>query len=103
MNYQSNLKAVEKKLQERQERAAEAVGLLVVGKAKLLSAVDTGNLRKSNDYMVEGSVVTVGNSADYAGFVELGTRFMSAQPFLEPAVMNNRAEIKALVERYMKG
>lgn len=54
----------------------------------------TGNLRASWDVATEdhldGYTVTIGNTADYAAYVEYGTRMMDAQPMLEPAVDQDR-------------
>lgn len=48
--------------------------------------VDTGYLRSTIYYRVEGPFqYSVGATAGYAGYVEFGTRFMVAQPFLRPA------------------
>lgn len=103
MKYESYRKDVEQKLKEQQEQAVEAIGQLVTGDAVQKSPVDTGNLKASNDYYTSGSVVTIGNTAHYAPFLEKGTRRMSAQPFLYPAVTENRNNIVQLVEQYVKG
>ena len=50
--------------------------------AKVLCPVDTGYLRESIEATVDGVEAT----ADYALFVELGTRKTPPQPFLTPAV-----------------
>ena len=79
-------------------------GLRVVRLAKRFCAVDTGRLRSSitivdsegvislpqvsKDVLITPSVpysVRVGTGVVYAGFVEFGTVFQSAQPFLRPA------------------
>lgn len=45
--------------------------------------------------------VTVGTNAGYGVFVELGTIHMSAQPFLAPALADNRSRIPMLVKAGM--
>lgn len=50
-------------------------------------AVDTGAMRDSHGVEFTGrnhGTITVG--MDYSSFVEFGTRFMAAQPFLGPAI-----------------
>lgn len=51
--------------------------------------VDTGNLRSSITYELgvdsEGAYVECGTNVEYAIFLELGTRYMSARKFIEPA------------------
>lgn len=58
--------------------------------AKHLCPVDTGRLRSSITRTVgadsRGLYAAVGTSVEYAPFVELGTRFMRARPFLRPAL-----------------
>lgn len=72
----------------------------IEGKAANLAPVDSGNLRNSmyrkdiSDMRVE-----VGNTADYAVYVEFGTRFMGAQPYLIPAVDETRKQIMRIARR----
>ncbi len=62
----------------------------VEGAAKRLSPVDTGRLRSSihheigRDYL--GPFAIVGTDVNYGIYVELGTRYARAQPFLRPAL-----------------
>lgn len=48
----------------------------------------TGHLKRSIGLEVSAADLkgTVGASAEYAGYVEKGTRFMSPRPYLEPAL-----------------
>jgi HK97 gp10 family phage protein len=72
----------------------ERLGSEIVEDAKDLAPVDTGHLRESIGHTVTGegfeSTLTVEASADYAGYVELGTRYMAPQPFLRPALYRHR-------------
>ncbi len=56
-------------------------------KAQRRAPVDTGFLERSITQKIENDgltgIVTAG--AEYAGYVELGTRFMSAKPYMEPS------------------
>jgi HK97 gp10 family phage protein len=66
-------------------------GKQVVNAAKRLCPVDTGRLRSSiTDELGVGPTglpaVRIGSNVSYASYVELGTRYMSAQPFLRPAL-----------------
>lgn len=58
--------------------------------ATRLCPVDTGRLRSSLRWSVgrdsQGLVGLVGSDVEYAGFVNDGTRFMAAQPFLTDAL-----------------
>jgi len=59
----------------------------VTGRAREIVPVRTGYLR-STIYSERTGFLgwEVGASAFYAGFVEFGTRYMSARPYLRPAV-----------------
>jgi HK97 gp10 family phage protein len=52
-------------------------------RAKQLVPVDTGKLQASIRLIQR---YTVGSTVRYAGYVENGTRFMRAQPYMEPAI-----------------
>ena len=56
-------------------------------KAQRNAPVDTGNLKNNIGLEISdgGMTATVEPTAEYAPYVELGTRFMEAQPFLKPA------------------
>lgn len=56
-------------------------------KAQKNAPVDSGNLKRSIglDITDNGLTAEVEPAADYAAYVEYGTRFMDAQPYLKPA------------------
>lgn len=62
----------------------------VESKAKALAPVDTGRLRGSISYAIArdgaGLYADIGTNVEYAAFLELGTRYMAARPFLIPAL-----------------
>ena len=64
--------------------------------AKINSPVDTGILRASITHKLDPSTLsaTVGSNVEYATAVELGTQYQSAQPYLSPALRDNRDNIK---------
>lgn len=71
-------------------KAILRAGVKVEGAAKRICPVDTGRLRSSISHELardaKGLACFVGTNVDYAIFVELGTRFMPAQPYLRPAL-----------------
>lgn len=75
-------------------------GVIVERAAKSKCPVDTGRLRNSLTYRKEGDAVTVGSNVEYAPYVELGTSKMKAQPYLLPAMQDNRESIKAAFSKY---
>lgn len=70
----------------------ERTGINVQSRAKRLCPVDTGRLRasivttKPTHTTREDLTVRIGSKVKYARFVELGTRFMRARPYLRPAL-----------------
>jgi HK97 gp10 family phage protein len=57
----------------------------IEGDAKALAPVDTGNLKASITSDVRGLEATIGPTAAYGVFLELGTSRMAAQPYMGPA------------------
>ena len=65
--------------------------------AMRLVPVKTGYLRSTIYATVQGWVATIGASATYAIFVEMGTRRMAAEPYLWPAVYGALPELESLI------
>lgn len=63
---------------ERQERAFKKYAVNVDQEAKTLAPVDEGALKRSIFFKVGVNGVTIGASADYAGYIEFGTRKFAA-------------------------
>lgn len=72
----------------------------ILGVARTLAPVRTGHLRSNSEVEGDGGNSLIKFNAEYAAYVELGTRKMAAQPFLTPAV--NRGE-KRLIELLKEG
>lgn len=49
------------------------------------AAVDTGHMKRSITLTINGLTARVTPTAEYASYVEYGTRFMTAQPFVRPS------------------
>jgi len=64
-------------------------GRRMKARAESLCPVLTGYLKSTIYVNVSGHIMTFGASADYALFVEYGTIYMGAQPFLRPAINEN--------------
>ena len=58
---------------------------------------DTGNLRQkiALEIIDGGKTAEVESTAEYGAYVELGTRFMKAQPYLKPAFEEQKEKFKA--------
>ena len=79
-------KEIPQAIQEALKKAAKEAAIITKDIAKQECPVDTGYLRGSIFYRVNNPLkYTIGASANYAGYVEFGTRFMHAQPFIRPA------------------
>ena len=65
--------------------------------AKQLAPVRTGRLRSSIYAKISEWVAEIGAEATYALFVELGTRYMQAQPYLYPAIQEYLPQLEAII------
>ena len=78
--------------------ALDKAALLVTRSAKINAPVDTGFLRgsiaPSRPSLSEADVTA---SAEYAIYQEVGTYKMAAQPFMRPALDENKAQIEELI------
>lgn len=75
--------------------------------AKATCAVDTGFMRDHIDVEMVTETATraearVISRAPYSIFVEYGTRFQTAQPFMRPALDNKRGEVLGYIESSVK-
>ena len=64
----------------------------------------TGTLKRSIKYTPKDNGLTaeVEPEAEYGGYVELGTRFMEAQPYLKPAYDEQKELFKADMKKLTK-
>jgi HK97 gp10 family phage protein len=80
-------------------------GQLIRANAVLDSPYDTGNLRSSiiTEAFVEDGIPSseTGPTAEYAPFLEYGTRFQPAQPFMEPGYQASVPGIERLARRLL--
>jgi len=65
--------------------------------AKQLVPVRTGYLRQSIYSKVQEWVAVVGAEAPYALYVEFGTRYMQAQPYLYPAIEEHLPRLEEII------
>ena len=86
------------------KRVVRPNGAEMQEKAQRNAPVDTGTLKRSIGLEItdSGMAAEVEPTAEYAPYVELGTRFMEAQPYLKPAFDDQkekfRKDMKKLVE-----
>lgn len=76
----------------------------VEGQGKIRAPVDTGALKSSisTEFERDGLLGIIAPHTDYALFVELGTRRMSAQPYMFPAADAVRPAFVAAMKRMLE-
>jgi hypothetical protein len=74
------------------------LGQSVVDRVKPRTPVRTGALQADWQYAVEDTTLTVGNTMDYASFVELGTVKMRPVGMLQTTLL----EVPQIVTNYLK-
>jgi HK97 gp10 family phage protein len=65
--------------------------------AKQLAPVRTGHLRSSIYAKISEWVAEIGAEATYAIFIEFGTRYMQAQPYLYPAIQEHLPRLEQII------
>jgi len=65
--------------------------------AKQLAPVRTGYLRSSLYAEIQGWTAKIGAEASYAGFVEFGTRYMQARPYIYPALQKHLPQLEQII------
>ena len=66
--------------------------------------VDTGTLKRSITLDITGGGMSAESEAtvQYAGYVEYGTRYMEAQPYMRPALKEVSKQFKSDMEKLVK-
>jgi len=92
------------------EQFLETAALVVEGEAKNRCPVGQyprgsgrvgGHLRESITYEVDKKEARVGTNVHYAPYVELGTVKMKAQPYLRPALDENKNKLGDLAQQIL--
>lgn len=85
------------------KKACVKAGMVIERSAKPKAPVDTGNLRSSIKTTPIIMGAEVGPHADYGAYVEFGTVNMDAQPYLRPALDENKERIDEIVRKDLEG
>lgn len=103
-NYKSYKKEVLSEISKAERSALSAIGLFVEAESKLRTPVKTGHLKRSITHKLNESEksVSIGTNVSYAAYVELSTSKTKAQPYLMPAVTENKDKLKAIIKKYLK-
>lgn len=72
--------------------------------AQRVVPVDTGDLKRSINLSIkyQGLEARVKPSMHYAAYVEFGTRYMAAQPYMRPSFYDQSSKFKSDMQRLMK-
>jgi HK97 gp10 family phage protein len=79
------------------------INIRSTGKGKTWEVVIGGSLRDSITASYDGLECKVTAAIDYAKYVEFGTRYMEAQPFLFPALINAHQYMAIFIASRVKG
>ena len=86
------------------KRVVRHNGAEMQAKAQQNAPVDTGTLKRSIGIEITdgGMSAEVEPTAEYAPYVELGTRFMDPQPYLKPAFNEQKEKFKKDMKKLVK-
>jgi HK97 gp10 family phage protein len=101
VKYGDKFRQMERKAKPEAARIASETAQNAASLAKQLAPEDTGALKES--IFIEQLSETrfkVGAAVPYAGFVENGTVFQDAQPFLRPAIEFARKDFEAALQSF---
>lgn len=110
---EDNTKEITSAIEQAISKSLEKIGLLATRYAKKECPVGTpestgipgyigGTLRNSITHVVRGNTVYIGTDVEYAKYVELGTRYMTARPYLTPAATQHGSTYRSIVEKELK-
>ncbi len=82
----------------------QKTGLDIVAGCQMRSRVDTGQMRAGWQFEMTGATEgEVYNNVEHTVYNEFGTRYMTAQPMLAPAVDEAQPQFEAAVARALDG
>ncbi|MGL5745803.1 MAG: HK97-gp10 family putative phage morphogenesis protein [Cetobacterium sp.] len=101
--FQTALKRISREMREENEKMLKRAGLIAVKNIKLVTPVDTGELRQNNKSVVtDTNEVSVFNNTPYAGHVEWGTKKQAGQFYIKRGLDNSGEEIVRMVKRTVR-
>lgn len=86
------------------KRVVKMNGAELTSEAQWKAPLDTGFLERSIVFSLANGGLTAQTlvGAEYGPYVEYGTRYMAAQPYLRPAFRKQKQKFKSDLERLMK-
>lgn len=98
----SALKAYPKEMARNLSIAIRQAGVLFHARAMTNSPFATGFLRSTHELVLSPTKAEITPTANYAGFVHGGTRFMSARPWLKWTKDETERDIQDLFEKAVR-
>lgn len=76
----------------------------IQGHADFKKGYQTGTTKRSVSLEIKDSGLTAesGPETEYAPYLEYGTRFMEAQPFVKPAFVKQKAQFKSDMQKLVR-
>ena len=106
VDYKDNSQQVLSALEKGKRNALTAIGSSAQTHAKDNITADdlrdTGRLRNSISYAVDGESAYIGTNVEYAPYLELGTKKITAHHYLKRAVTEHQDEYKKLAVEAIK-
>lgn len=98
------LEAYPRRIQRDLQEVLDIYAFLIQRQAQVLAPVDTGFLRNNIFVEEDGDWARlIVATAEYAIFVEYGTRFVPAQPFLAPAARSYQRDFRSACQEAIAG
>ena len=102
IKFTSNVNDILSALEKGKRNALTAIGSSAETYAKQETPVDTGRLRNSISHAVDGEAAYIGTNVEYAPYLELGTKKITAHHYLKRAVTEHKDEYKNLTAQAIK-
>jgi len=95
--FQAAMKKLDSAIQRQVHRRLHGLVADIKASAQQRVPVRTGYLRSTIYAKVKEWIAEVGAEASYALYVELGTRYMRARPYLYPAIQEYLPQLEAII------
>ena len=100
IKFTSNVNDILRRMEKGKHNALTAIGATAETHTKenitADKLVDTGRLRNSISHTVDGEAAYIGTNVEYAPYLELGTKKITAHHYLKRAVTEHKDEYKNL-------
>ncbi len=106
IKFTSNVNDILRQLENGNRNALTAIGATAETHTKdnitADDLIDTGRLRNSISHTVDGEAAYIGTNVEYAPYLELGTKKITAHHYLKRAVTEHQDEYKKLTVQAVK-